>query len=98
MQQELDTEAPSTPIHLLGVNSIGAEVGNAEMVDGRVLPWLQDTQEIAAGALWAAEHFDVVILDRWNVPYAVFNLLDNDLADPANYAALKDLLLTAAAQ
>ncbi len=49
---------------------------------------------------WEVDYRDVVVLDRWNQPVAVFNLNpgQHDLADPADYAALRALLLSAAGE
>jgi len=80
-------------IEILGVNQIGHEAGNPGMCDGRDLPWLQDTPEQHVWSQWRVTYRDVVILDRDNAVAAVFNLTEHDLADPAEYAALRDLLL-----
>jgi hypothetical protein len=84
-------------IQILGVNAIGAESGNAAISAGRTIPWLQDTpaQNVTAGT-WHVTNRDVVILDSQNRPYAVFNCTTYDLGVPANYAALKTLMLQAA--
>jgi hypothetical protein len=42
---------------------------------------------------WDIEYRDVAILDADNVPVAIYNLTTHDLADPASYAELRDLLL-----
>ena len=106
MQRELtatcdpDSCGPQHPmrsIGILGVNIIGAESGNGEMCAGRLLPWLQDTpaQKVWEDK-WQVNYRDVVILDSQNHRYAVFNLTAYSLENPANYAALKALLLQAA--
>ena len=100
MQREIDAAAiPGTDsgIQILGINEAGQESGNAGMVQGRVLPWLQDTpQEHVWGGRWQIEWRDVVVLDAQNRRIAVYNLTLHDLNDPANYAELRDLLLAAA--
>jgi len=88
MQQELGTGA----ILLGGINQIGAEPGNAENCAGRSLCWLQDTVTDNVWIAWDVVYRDVIILDRDNVPVAVFNLTDHNLAIPEEYAALKALL------
>jgi len=93
MQDELDGEAPEAGIVILGLNEVGHESGNPEMVDGRDLPWLQDSVEQLVWASWAVTFRDVVILDRDNVPVAVFNLTEHNLSVASEYAALKQLLL-----
>ncbi len=89
MQNELDGE----PIHILGLNEAGLEAGNAEMVEGRDLPLLQDTTADDVWGSWEVEWRDVVLLDRENRRRYVYNLTDHDLADSESYEALKQALL-----
>ena len=96
MQPELDAAAPPVEIELLGVNRIGSETGNASITSGRTLPWLQDTQQQDVWVDWQVTYRDVVILDEENRRIGVFNLTEHDLADTAQYAALKTMLLEAA--
>jgi len=96
MQGELDGEFPELPIHLLGVNGAGHESGVPSMIDGRVIPLLQDTAEADAWSDWQVVYRDVIILDRDNVPVGVFNLTENDLSNMADYTALKTMLIDAA--
>lgn len=94
MQQELEAEAPGE-VHILGVNEIGLEAGTPLMTAGRSLPWLQDTSDARVWERWQVTVRDVVVLDGKNHRRLVFNLTANNLADPANYAALKQALLDA---
>ena len=100
MQREIEAAAiPGTDpgIQILGVNESGQESGNSGMVQGRLLPLLQDTQqEQVWGGRWQVVYRDVVMLDAQNRRVAVYNLTTHDLNDPANYAELRDLLLAAA--
>jgi len=89
MQKELGL----APVRILGVNGIGLESGNTLVCEGRDLPWLQDTVDEHVWSQWQVTYRDVVILDGANVPVGVYNLTDHDLADPANYAELRALLL-----
>jgi hypothetical protein len=100
MQAEIDSAAVPTPkeIRILGLNRVGDESGNAAMCEGRSLPWLQDTEGQNAWGDWEVRYRDVVILDAQNVPQAVFNLTDYDLADSASYDSLRVLLLQIAAE
>lgn len=66
------------------------------MTAGRTLPWLQDTQGQNVWEEWSVIWRDVVILDPQNNVRGVFNLTEHDLGMPANYAALKKMLLDAA--
>jgi hypothetical protein len=88
-------------IQLLGVNAFGHESGVEEATQGRDIPMLQDVDDDGNSLgdtwdLWDVEWRDVVILDAENQPVAVYNLTDNDLADPNNFDALKNLLVATA--
>jgi hypothetical protein len=96
MQAEIDEQNTSIEIHILGVNEFGYESGNDGMSEGRILPWLQPAADEDIWTLWEVAYRDVVVLGTLNEPLFAFNLTDNDLSDPANYAALKDQLLDAA--
>lgn len=95
---------PSTPglsaleIRIFGVNGIGQESGNAAVCAGRSTPWLQDVSAEDVWVTWAVTYRDVVILDDANNVRAVYNLTDHDLSNPANYAALRNLLIEAAGE
>lgn len=96
MQQELDAAGTPSSIHILGVNGIGQESGNALTCAGRSLSWLQDTPAETVWDRWRVNYRDVVILDTDNSVLSAYNLTQHDLADPVNYAALRQLLLAAA--
>ena len=98
MQKELEAANPLTKIRLLGVNNPFGTAGNTLVCTGRDLPWLQDTTTEQVQGEWQAVYRDVVILDEDNHPIDVFNLTDHDLNDPAEYAALKALLLQHASE
>ncbi len=82
-------------VHILGVNEIGQESGNAAMTAGRDLPWLQDVPAADVWKSWNVTFRDVVILDQENFPIAVYNLTIHDLGDANNYAELKALFVAA---
>jgi len=96
MQAELDTIATARPVRIFGVNAAGQESGNALACDGRVLPWLQDTWQANVWGSWRVSYRDVVILDAENKVLQTYSLTAHDLADPASYAALESILVTAA--
>ncbi|MGI9239968.1 MAG: hypothetical protein ACR2RV_04160, partial [Verrucomicrobiales bacterium] len=64
------------------------------MTDGRDLPWLQDPTGGDVTTEWGAGYRDFISLDPANeaLPEA-YSLTDNDLADPAKRAELKEILL-----
>lgn len=93
MQAELDQASTHRPIHILGIDAVGLESGNDGMTAGRVLPWMQSTGGVDVWKMWDVTFRDVVILRPDNVRQSVYNLTEHDLADPDNYAALKEMLM-----
>jgi hypothetical protein len=83
-------------VHLAGVNNSGEQAGNADMCNGRVLPWLQDTPSAHVWQSWQVTERDVVVLDQDNKIIHIYNLTDHNLAMPGNYAELRGILLAAA--
>jgi hypothetical protein len=96
MQNEIETEHPELEIALLAVNGVGAESGVDGMSEGRDIPLLQDTAAQDAWGAWAVTYRDVVVLDRDNRVFGVFNLTEHDLANETHYATLKQMLVDAA--
>jgi hypothetical protein len=82
-------------VRIVGLNEVGHESANDLMVDGRDLPWLQNTPAQNVWNSWQVTYRDVIVLDRRNVPVAVFNLTEHDLSDPFDYAELKQILIDA---
>lgn len=97
MQGELDAAGYAGEIQILGVNGAGYESGNTGFTTDRALPWLQDTAEANVWVSWNVTYRDVWVLDGENEPVAVYNVTEHDLADAANYQALRDILISAAA-
>jgi hypothetical protein len=95
MKAELDTEGLPVEVAILGINAIGLEAGNPSITSGRTIPWLQDTLAENVWSTWAPTYRDVVILDTQNQKIDVYNVTVYNLADPANYATLKDKLRAA---
>ena len=60
------------------------------------IPVLQDTSEFFVWESWDVTFRDVVILDRSNEKVGEFNLTTDSLSNPANYEALKALLIASA--
>jgi hypothetical protein len=98
MQAEIDAIETDRPVHIIGLNDVGHESGNAAITPGRSIPWLQPEPGQDIWTQWGVAYRDVVILGPDNERVAVYNLTEHDLADPANYAALRELLLSAAAE
>lgn len=84
---------PELGIRIIGVNQVGHESGNTQVCEGRDLPWLQESADPLIWSLWDVTYRDVIILDRANVPVAVFNLTDHNLAEAADYDALRALFI-----
>ncbi len=78
------------------MNSQGAESGIPDMCLDRDLPLLQDTATANVWGVWAVAYRDVFVIDWDNRVVAIYNLTEHDLAQPANYAAMKDVLRQAA--
>jgi len=97
MQSEFDAADSTRTVHILGVNLAGLEAGNPVITSDRTIPWLQDTAEADVWQKWGVTWRDVVILDRQNRRFAVYNLTTHDLADSTNYDSLKTLLSQAVA-
>lgn len=67
------------------------------MCSGRVLPWLQETEDDAVWSDWGVTYRDVIILDAGNIVAGVYNLTSYDLSVSANREALKQMLRDAGA-
>lgn len=96
LQAELNAETTLRPVRILGINEAGQESGNATIVAGRVLPWLQDTVSVNVWQQWQVTYRDVIVLDAENKRITAFNVTNQDLSNADNYAALKAILLEAA--
>jgi hypothetical protein len=96
MQNELDAAGLPVEVQILGSNAIGFEAGNASVCMNRDLPWLQDVPGQNVWVTWNVAFRDVVILDTDNVPVGVYNLSAHNLADPNNFATLKQMLVDVA--
>jgi hypothetical protein len=96
MQDEMAADGLPLEVQILGINPAGMESGNADMCNGRDLPWLQESAGVSVWTSWAVTYRDVVIVDAANEKVTAYNLTTNDLGVAANYAALKDLLRSAA--
>ena len=96
MQHELDTTSTVRPIRIHGVNGIGQESGNTLTCTGRTIPWLQDADSVQAWTKWNVAYRDVFVLDHENKEVTRYNLTSHDLGVPANYAALRQILVDAA--
>lgn len=80
---------------ILGVNAAGLEAGNVTVTTDRTLPWLQDTASVDAWGAWGVTWRDVWVLDPEGVLVGIMNLTDHDLAEPENFAALRELIESA---
>jgi len=93
MQAELEEEDTPVAIQFLGINEAGQESGNSQMVDGKVLPLLQDTPQANVWRSWNVTYRDVVIVDAGGRKVDVYNVTTHDLMEPANYDSLRALIL-----
>ena len=76
---------------------MGLQENNEDITAGRSLPWLQDTEQEEVWTSWDVAYRDIYVLDSENYPVAIYNLSQNDLGNQANFQAVKDLLVGAAA-
>lgn len=93
MQTEIDTLQLALEVRILGINESGHQGSNAAACQGKDLPWLQDVPAQAVWDKWDINFRDVIILDEDNEVVGTYNLTDNNLSDPAKYAALKNMLI-----
>lgn len=84
------------PVRIFAINETGYEMGFGALDPEHTLPWIQDTATVNAWESWAVEYRDVVVLGPEGQRLSVYNLTTHDLADAANYAALRDALREAA--
>ena len=98
MKAELEARYPELEIDIVTVNGSSYEPGLEELFADTTLPAVQDNASAAVWRSWTADWRDVYVLDRANAVTAVYNLTDNDLADPANQEALIDLFVAAGAR
>lgn len=96
MQREIDAAAPRRRVHIAGVADLASEGRTANITMMRSIAMLQDTATMNVSVAWRTTLRDVVVLDAENRRIHVYNLTEHNLADPANYAALKTMLLDAA--
>ena len=111
MQAELQTEYPQYDIHILAINQIGngSGTGPTEVSQISTLSMVQDDSVVDIWNSWhalapspsthsGAPWRDIQILDQQNEIIHTFSLTLNNLSDPINYAALKQLFLDAATE
>lgn len=97
MADELAVDHPEITVSIHHIDAIGYDAGLTGLEGYTDLPILQDDTTNDVWNNWGATWRDVYVLDGDNHVYAVFNLTTYSLADSANYAALYDLFVDAAA-
>jgi len=105
MQDELTSEYPDKSIQIVGVNEFGHESGNSLMASEGDAPILQDLDDDGNSLSdvwrdnWDVTYRDVKIVNQQNELVGTLNLTPPggfNLAEPANYAALKRVLVDVA--
>ena len=91
MQYDFDEQG--LPVQIVGINETGYESGNESVVDGRTLPWLQDTEEVNAWDLWEVAYRDVFVVDEQGLLRFRLNLTIEDLSNPENYQKLTNIIV-----
>ena len=101
MQNELRSEYPDKPLHIVAINEYGHESGNPLVMEGLTAPILQDVDANNNGSsdvwhdLWDISYRDVKILNQQNEVVGTVNLtppVGYDLGEETNYDALKQIL------
>ena len=95
MFQQLDV-ADLPEAGIVGVNQIGYDAGNlgeGSITDGRVVPWVQDTDDAAVWASWRINYRDVLVVDGDRKAVFVTNLSNFGLQDEDNYCNLASVLV-----
>lgn len=103
MQTFFDAHYPSLDIQILGMNEHGEESANDLMNAEADLPWLQDVDadlngnSDVWGGLWDITYRDVQIVDRDGEVVDIYNVTNNNLAEPAKFNELRDKFVSLAA-
>jgi len=92
LQTEIEGLGWASEVHFLGVNDSLQAAGNSLIPFIAHLPWLQDDATQHVWDSWNANYRDIMILDQNNTPVARFNVTTYNLATPANFDSLKNLL------
>ncbi len=103
MQQEFARHFPSLKIQIVGINEIRQDSGNADMTNGRNLPWLQDVDVNPSNGVsdvwydsWNVEYRDVIVVDRAGNEVGRYNLTSNSLGVETNYATMRQMFVDSA--
>lgn len=96
MQNELRGTNTALNIEILGINLLGLELSNPEILSISKLPWMQDDSENNVWVNWGVNYRDVIIADPRNRKFITFNLTTYDLEVQSNYDRLKQYFLNAA--
>jgi hypothetical protein len=94
----MQADLADSDVVIVGLNHAEHGAANAEMCDGRDLPWLQDTADDNVWSDYDAVWRDLMVTDRDGNLVGSVNLTDHDLAAPGNYDALLDELEALAAE
>ena len=101
MQNTVNALNTDLKIEIIGVNHKDHQAYNNLMIEGKTMPWLQDTPEHNVWESWGVDPVenlrDLRILNARNELIQNYNLVVNDLRIPGNAALLKQILTNAAA-
>ena len=95
MKARLAAEHPELEVDIVAVNGAEYAASLEAVFADTTIPVVQDSDRVRVWRAWEADWRDVYVLDRENAVSAVYNLTDNDLADPANQDALVELFVAA---
>jgi len=103
MQDEFVRNYPSLNVEIFGINEIGADP-TGFITEGRDIPWLLESDNDGNGLgdirddTWQVVYRDVVLVDEQSVMISQYNLTQNSLGVAANYNALRQMFIDAAAK
>ena len=82
-------------VHVLSVGKDQYNEYLDQMVEGRILPWMEDSQSESYPVWtgWGAGQRDVYFLNRVGVVDTTFNITPYDPADPEDYVYIMNLIL-----
>ncbi len=82
-------------VHVIGVGKDQYNEYLDQMVDGRILPWTEDSQSegYPVWTDWEAGQRDVFFLDRNGIVDTTFNITPFDPENPDDYTYIMDLIL-----
>lgn len=96
MQRNFNALTPPAPIQIVVVDEIGAESATNAILEGRSIPFVQDTTAARVWASWGAALRELWIVDGMGRRVEVIDITTNPLTDPSNATRVQARLLEVA--